>query len=143
MKTISAEQVAILAERVDVMNLNHAEMKGMLVGMNTMMQTQASAMAVMTDQMQRTGNDNKRLFDRMDKNEEQIDSVRNVLSVHSWTWKLVGSVAFIGLSLGGWMFNQMQELDKQAHGREKRLTLLEFIVGSRAEYPSLKKDETK
>ncbi len=142
-KTISAEQVAILAERVDVMNLNHAEMKGMLVGMNSMMQTQAQAMAVMTEQMTRSGNENKRLFDRMDKSEEAIDRMNNTLSVHSWTWKLVGSVAVVGLSLGGWMFNQMQSINMAAHGQEKRLTLIEFIVGGRNDFPSVRKPESK
>lgn len=141
-KTISAEQVAILAERVDVMNLNHAETKGMLQGINLLLQNQAQAMAVMSDKMSRFGDDNKRLADRMDKTEENAERMNNMLSVHSWTWKLVGTVSIIGLSLGGWMFNQMQAINMAAHGQEKRLTLIEFIVGGRSDFPP-RKNESK
>ena len=133
-KTISAEQVAILAERVDQQNLNHAKLEGMLVGIATSQNEVAKQMAVFGEQMRRFEENKARLFNLADEHHKRLDRIERDVHVHSWTWKLLGSLATVALCVGGWTFNQIQGLHDSDNHRDKRLTLLEFIVGGR-DYP--------
>lgn len=134
-KTISAEQVAILAERVDQQNINHAKLEGLLIGISTSQAEVTRQMAVFGEQMRRFDENKARLFALSDKHQEQIDSIQSDVRIHSWTWKLVGSLASVAMGLGVYVFTQFDALKTTDNSHGNRLTMLEFIVGGRNPSP--------
>lgn len=133
-KTISAEQVAILAERVDVANQNHAELRGLIVGIANSQGTMATQIAVMSEKLVQQGTNERRLFELSDEHSRRLDSHSGAIRVHTWTWRLVGGLSTLAFALGAYVFTQFDALKTTDSSHNNRLTLLEFIVGGRANY---------
>ncbi|MES2925727.1 MAG: hypothetical protein V4843_02870 [Pseudomonadota bacterium] len=131
-KTISAEQVAILAERVDTLLLNYSELKGLLLAISQQQSTVSSQSAVLQERLVSFDANQRRLFQLSDEHAHSIKQISSELKVHSWTWKLVGSVAVSSLGLVGWAYTELRSLQGQDNRHENRLSILEFIVGGRA-----------
>lgn len=132
---ISSEQVAVLAERVEQQIQQQAETRDILAGLAKSINDTAQSVAVMNSQNQAVTDALARLS-RMDgEHYARIGELEGQVRVHSWTWKLFGTVSVLALGLVGWTFNQIQSLTIDGHGRDKRLTILEFIVGGRTGAP--------
>lgn len=130
-KTISAEQVAILAERVDQQNINHAKLEGMLIGISTGQVNIDRQIAVFSEQMKRFDENKSRLFNLADEQHKRLATLERDVHVHSWTWKLVGSLASVAMGLGVYVFTQFDALKTTDNSHGNRLTMLEFIIGGR------------
>lgn len=132
---ISSEQVAVLAERVEQQIQQQAETRDILASLAKSINDTAQSVAVMNSQNQAVTDALARLS-RMDgEHYARIGELEGQVRVHSWTWKLFGTVSVLALGLVGWTFNQIQSLTIDGHGRDKRLTILEFIVGGRTGAP--------
>jgi len=141
--SITPEQVAILAERVDQQNANHAELKGILIGISTTQGNMATQLAVMATELKRTEEGKSRLFEITSAQDKRLDGIEGDVRVHSWTWKLVGSLAGVALTVAGYAINEFRAINEAGNNREKRLSLLEFIVGGRSAYPQSQTQGTK
>lgn len=139
-KTISAEQVAILAERVDMQNINHAKLEGLLIGISTAQGDIRSQIAVFSEQMKRFDENKSRLFNLADEHHRRLDKVESDVRVHSWTWKMVGSLASVAMGLGVYVFAQFDALKTTDNSHGNRLTMLEFIIGGRTNTPQQKSE---
>jgi hypothetical protein len=129
---ISPEQLAVLVERVKTQSDNHAELKGLILGLGASQQTLVTSVAVFTERLERTEDGKKRLFEKVEAQDKRMDDMEKTVTVHAWTWKLIASLASLALALGGWTFNEFKAIHDGAASREKRLSLLEFIVGGRS-----------
>lgn len=130
-----AEQVAVLAERVEVQNQNNAELKGMLMAVVTGQNELSKQIAVQAKEQEQRHNNEIRLFQLADAHGKKLDDHTGTLRLHGWTWKLVGSAAMLAISLGGYVFSQFESLKATDSAYNNRLTLLEFIVGGRQSTP--------
>lgn len=130
-KTISTEQVAILAERVDMQNLNHAKMEGLLIGISTSQGEIRSQLAVIGEQMKRFDENNSRLFGLAESHQRRLENIERDVHVHAWTWKLVGSLASLAMGLCVYVFAQFDESKTTDNSHGNRLTMLEFMIGGR------------
>ncbi|RYH19380.1 MAG: hypothetical protein EON54_27140 [Alcaligenaceae bacterium] len=130
-KTISAEQVAILAERVDSLLLNHAKIEGLIMGISNQQSALSGSVAVFQERLIAHDANQRRLFQLSDEHGNDIEKLKAEIKVHAWTWKLVGTVAVASLSLVGWVFGELRTLNSQDNRHENRISILEFIVGGR------------
>lgn len=130
-KTISAEQVAILAERVDNLLLSYAKLEGLLLGIGQQQTAVSSQYAVLQERLTTFDSNQKRLFTLADETEDKLSQLSAELKIHSWTWKLVGTVAMSSLGLVGWAYTELRGLQSQDNRHENRIAILEFIVGGR------------
>ena len=130
-KLISAEQVAILAERVDSL-LNHSSrIEGLILGISTQQTALSSNLAVQQERLANFEEAQRRLFQLADDHGRQLDRVISDVKVHSWTWKLVGVAALSSLGLVSWAFTELRALQSTDNRHENRLAILEFVVGGR------------
>ncbi|MCS4509143.1 hypothetical protein [Xylophilus ampelinus] len=131
-KTISAEQVAILAERVDTMLINQAKVEGLIMGISGQQNQVSGTVAVLQERLLAYDEKQRRLFQMSDEHGAGIDRLNAELKVHSWTWKLVGTVALASLGLVGWAYGELRGLYSQDNRHENRIAILEFLVGGRS-----------
>ncbi|MCE1193323.1 MAG: hypothetical protein LWW96_14345 [Acidovorax sp.] len=131
-KTISAEQVAILADRVDTLIANHSKIEGLILGISTQQSTLSGNLAVYQERLAALDVGQKRLFQLSDEHGSSIDLITTDVRVHSWTWKLVGIAAMSSLGLVGWAFGELRALQAADNRHENRLAILEFVVGGRS-----------
>lgn len=131
-KTISAEQVAILADRVDTLIANHSKIEGLILGISTQQSTLSGNLAVYQERLAALDVGQKRLFQLSDEHGSVIDHITTDVKVHSWTWKLVGFAAMSSLGLVGWAFGELRALQATDNRHENRLAILEFVVGGRS-----------
>lgn len=134
-KTISAEQVAVLAERVDSLLNSYARLEGIILGIGTQQGQLSTALGVLGEKLSQLDTGQKRLFQLADEHGAAIDRLTTDVKVHSWTWKLVGIVAMSSLGMVGWAFGELRALQSSDNRHDNRLTLLEFIVGGRQSKP--------
>lgn len=134
-KTISAEQVAILAERVDNLLLSYSKLEGLLLGIGQQQTAVSAQYAVLQERLATFDANQKRLFTLADETEDKLGQISGELKVHSWTWKLVGTVAMSSLGLVGWAYTELRSLQSQDNRHENRIAILEFIVGGRTPQP--------
>lgn len=139
-KTISAEQVAILAERVDTLLFNYSELRGLLLGISQQQSTVSSQSAVLQERLVSFDANQRRLFQLSDEHADSIKQISSELKVHSWTWKLVGSVAVSSLGLVGWAYAELRSLQAQDNRHDNRISILEFIAGGRVQQPPKPKE---
>lgn len=132
-KTISAEQVAILADRVDTLLINLSKMEGLIQGMSAQQNTLSNSSAILQERLVSFDSNQRRLFQLADEHADSIKQISSELKVHSWTWKLVGTVAMSSLGLVGWAYTELRGLQSQDNRHENRLSILEFIVGGRSQ----------
>lgn len=132
-KTISAEQVAILAERVDSLLLNHAKIEGLILGISNQQAALSGSVAVFQERLIAHDANQRRLFQLADEHGNDIERLKAEIKVHSWMWKLVGTVAVASLSLVGWVFGELRTLGAHDNRHDNRLSILEFIVGGRSQ----------
>lgn len=130
-KTISAEQVAVLAERVDTLLNSQARIEGIILGIGTQQGQLGNTLAIVSEKFSQLDAGQKRLFQLADEHGASIDRLTTDVKVHSWTWKLVGIVAMSSLGMVGWAFGELRALQASDNRHDNRLTLLEFIVGGR------------
>ncbi len=130
-KTISAEQVAVLAERVDTLINSHSRLEGIILGIGTQQGQLSNTVGVVGEKLAQLDAGQKRLFQLSDEYGAAIDRLTTDVKVHSWTWKLVGIVAMSSLGMVGWAFGELRALQASDNRHDNRLTLLEFIVGGR------------
>ncbi len=131
-KTISTEQVVILAERVDTMLLNYSRMEGLILGISTQQNQLNGAVAVLQERLVAHDEKQRRLFQISDEYGQSIERLSSDIKVHSWTWKLVGTVALASLGLVGWAYGELRALYSQDNRHENRIAILEFLVGGRS-----------
>lgn len=131
-KTISAEQVAILADRVDTLIANYSKMEGLILGISTQQSTLSGNLAVYQERLASLDVGQRRLFQLTDEHGSSIDRITTDVKVHSWTWKLVGVAAMSSLGLVGWAFGELRALQATDNRHENRLAILEFVVGGRS-----------
>lgn len=131
-KTISTEQVAILAERVDMLLLNHSKIEGLILGISTQQHALSGQSAVLQEKLASFDTNQGRLFELSDQHGDAIKQLSSDNKVHAWTWKLVGSVAMSSLALVGWAYTELRSLQSQDNRHENRIAILEFIVGGRS-----------
>lgn len=132
-KTISAEQVAILADRVDTLLINLSKMEGLIQGMSAQQNTLSNSSAILQERLVSFDSNQRRLFQLSDEHADSIKQISSELKVHSWTWKLVGTVAVSSLGLVGWAYTELRGLQGQDNRHENRLSIIEFIVGGRSQ----------
>ncbi|GKS96942.1 hypothetical protein [Acidovorax sp. SUPP2825] len=130
-KTISAEQVAILAERVDTLLNNHSKIEGLILGISAQQTALAGSVAVFQERLSNMESGQRRLFDLADDHGKELERVISDVKVHSWTWKLVGVAALSSLGLVGWAFSELRALQTSDNRHDNRLAILEFVVGGR------------
>lgn len=131
-KTISAEQVAILADRVDTLISNHSKIEGLILGISSQQSTLSGHLAVYQERLAAHDVGQKRLFQLSDEQGSALDHIKTDVKVHSWTWKLVGVMAISSLGLVGWAFGELRALQATDNRHENRLAILEFVVGGRS-----------
>lgn len=131
-RTITVEQVAVLADRVDALLTNHSKIEGLILAMSTQQNALNSNLAVYQERLASIDVNKKRLFQLADEHGIVLDHLSAEVKVHSWTWKLVGIVALSSLGLVGWAFGELRLLQTTDNRHENRLTILEFVVGGRA-----------
>lgn len=130
-KLISAEQVAILAERVDSL-LNHSsKIEGLILGISTQQTALSSNLAVQQEKLANFDAGQRRLFELADDHGRRLDRVVSDVKVHSWTWKVVGIAAMSSLGLVSWAFSELRALQANDNRHENRISILEFVVGGR------------
>jgi hypothetical protein len=115
-RTISAEQVAILADRVDTLINNYSRIEGLIMASAAQQQATAQQVAVFQERLAQLGESLRRTNDTSDQTEERLeDGLRRVevlqqsVTVHAWAWKLFGTVAVLSLGLVTWTFKQLQD----------------------------------
>lgn len=135
MKTVSAEQVAVLAERVDTMLNGYSELRGILLGI-------ATTQAVQVEKLSASDATAKRIFDVLERHDGQLVTLGRDVNVHSWTWKLIGASSAVVVMATTWALSELRAIQHDANERDKRLTVIEFIVGGRSPYAPHKQPET-
>ncbi|SFF14881.1 hypothetical protein [Paracidovorax wautersii] len=130
-KTISPEQLAVLAERVDTLINSYSRLEGIIIGIGTQQGQLSNTVGVVGEKLAQLDAGQKRLFQLSDEFGADLDRVKADIKVHSWTWKLVGIVAMSSLGMVGWAFGELRALQSSDNRHDNRLTLLEFIVGGR------------
>lgn len=118
-RTISAEQVAILADRVDTLLNNYSELRGLILASSQQQSAAAQQLAVFQERMLSMGESLRRMNDTCDQTEERLEQemrraekLQRDLSVHAWAWRLFGTVAVLSLGLVSWTFAQLQDHTK-------------------------------
>lgn len=127
-RTISAEQVAILADRVDTLINNYSRIEGMLLSSATQQSALTQQLAVFQERLAQMGENLRRTNDISDQSEERLETLARrhetlseKVTVHSWAWKLFGTVAVLSLGLVSWAFNMIQE-NNQAINEQKSMS---------------------
>lgn len=137
---ISAEQVAILADRVDTLIGNYNKLEGLLLGMANQQSQSAQQLAVFqerlgqaTDGQMRANVLAKGHSTRLDEQLKRIDEIAQKVTVHAWSWKLFGTVAVLSLSLVGWTFSELQRLNTTISEQKQEVKMLNFMISKRNE----------
>lgn len=133
---ISNEQVAVLAERVETLIQSHSRLEGILMGIST-------TQAVHTQRLGEGDRSIQTVFTKLDTLRIDHDKIAKDVNTHSFTWKLVGSFAMVSLGLVGYAFGELRDLQRAGSEREKRIAVLEYVVGTRPQPPKMQDHQSK
>ena len=131
MRTISAEQVAILAERVDTLINNYSKVEGILTGISMTQSATSAQLGVLQERIAQADINHRRAISITDEQGERLEGVAQAVNVHAWTWKLFGACVMVSLGLVAWAFKEVQTLAAVVNRQDNKLTILEYIVNGR------------
>lgn len=138
-RTISADQVAILADRVDTLIGNYSKIEGLILAMATQQNMTAQQLAVFQERLAQNGENQVRAGALakdhgilLDEHLDRIETLAKQVVVHSWSWKLFGAVAVLSLSLVGWTFSELQRLNTTISQQRTEIKMLDFMVNRNA-----------
>lgn len=117
--------IATLIERLDNVIAQQSRMEGIILAQSA----QLGAIPVIQAQISEFNDKFNRAFASIRQTGEHLTSLDRTVGVHSWTWKITGSVLIVCVGLVGWGWRQMEASKDRDAAIDRRTILIEYKLG--------------
>jgi hypothetical protein len=123
--SISAVEVAVLAERVERALENLNELRGLILGQNA----QLSQVPVIAAQQNELSSKIDRAFSTIGANTNRITALEKQGDRHQFVMRLIGAVCAASVGLISWGWHQGTQLYSTDAQLDRRLLIIEYKLG--------------
>lgn len=122
---------ARLIEKLTETLMSHEELKLLLTNLATAQNQLVLKIDGIGIQQQHRDEKLNRLFVLTDDHTAKLVKQEQTLGLHTFIWKLIGTVSVTAIGLVGWGYTTLGGLNSTDSAHDRRLTILEYIASSK------------